>query len=594
MILKVYSELPTFKTVTFRPDFNVVLAERTQDASSRDTRNGLGKTTLVEILHFLLGANLSKNAVLKAEPLRHHAFMMDVQIGGQKYTVRRIPAHPRRVYVKGPVEAWPLQASWTRDIEGYYVLPVSTWKQVLGVLMFDLPSTEEEKKYFPSFRSLVSYFARRGVFAFTHPFQHHPQQPRWDVQIHNAYLLGLAWEYAAQLQETRDTERMLREIRKAEEGGLLGELLRWEPNLPRKLTPGFLEAERVRLEETIRELETTLKDFKVHPAYHGLETEANQLTERLHDLVKQKVITSRLLEQYRQSLHEEEDWGIEWVERVYQETGLWFPERVRRRLEEVKAFHHQVVENRRAYLVQEMERLERDLAALEEDIQTLDQRRSRLLRILDTHHALEEYQQLTARLTELQQQLERIKRILEVRRHIQEEKRRLQRRRSEILLKMERDLNERRPWLEEAMRLFHKNSEFLYREPGYLSVDVDEGGYRFSIAISRAQSQGISRMKVFCYDLTLAQLWSRKERRPGFLVHDSPVFDGVDERQVARALRRALDVSRQFGFQYICTLNSDMVPYDEFDEDTREAFEDAIVIRLTDATPEGGLLGMRF
>ena len=594
MILKVYSELPSFRTVTFRPGFNVVLAERTQEASPRDTRNGLGKTTLIEIIHFLLGANLSRDAVLRSEPLRNYAFMMDVQIGGQKYTVRRTPAHPRRVYVKGPVEFWPLQASWTQDIEGYYSLPVSIWKRLLGVLMFDLPLSEEESKYSPSFRSLISYFIRRGIFAFTHPFQHHPQQPRWDVQIHNAYLLGLAWEYAAQLQETRDRERMLREIQKAEEGGLLSELLRWDPHLPPKPTPGFLEAERIRLEETIRELEATLKDFKVHPAYHRLEEEVNRLTERLHDLVKQRVITSRLLEQYQQSLHEEEDWGIEWVERIYQEAGFWFPERVHRRLEEVKAFHHQVVENRRVYLMQEMERLKRNLASLEEEIQALDQRRSQLLQILDTHHALEEYQQLTARLTELQQQLERIVRILEVRRHILEEKRRLQQQRNDILLKMEQDLNERRPWLEEAMRLFHKNSEFLYREPGYLSVDVDEGGYRFSIEIPRAQSQGISRMKVFCYDVTLAQLWSKKPHRPGLLVHDSPIFEGVDERQVARALERAWQVSQEFGFQYICTLNSDMIPYNEFDENMRKIFESSIVIRLTDATPEGGLLGIRF
>lgn len=101
-------------------------------------------------------------------------------------------------------------------------------------------------------------------------------------------------------------------------------------------------------------------------------------------------------------------------------------------------------------------------------------------------------------------------------------------------------------------------------------------------------------MKVFCYDLMLMELGADKDRYPDFLIHDSTIFDGVDERQIARALMLAKLKSTDLGFQYICMMNSDMVPREEFDEEFQNIFNDSIVLRLDDETDNGGLLGIRF
>ena len=99
-------------------------------------------------------------------------------------------------------------------------------------------------------------------------------------------------------------------------------------------------------------------------------------------------------------------------------------------------------------------------------------------------------------------------------------------------------------------------------------------------------------MKIFCYALMLAQLWSERDPSPRLLIHDSTIFDGVDERQVALALQLADRESRRWGFQYICTFNSDMIPQSEFSSDFD--FDSCVRLKLTDATDEGGLLGIRF
>lgn len=138
----------------------------------------------------------------------------------------------------------------------------------------------------------------------------------------------------------------------------------------------------------------------------------------------------------------------------------------------------------------------------------------------------------------------------------------------------------------------HANSETLYEAPGRLIIDIGPTGYGFQVAIERSSSQGIEQMKVFCYDLMLAQIWSAKATNPGFLVHDSTIFDGVDERQIARALELAAKEAGRHQFQYICCLNSDAIPWKELEDgfDLRPYQR----IELTDAYEDGGLLGIRF
>ena len=102
-------------------------------------------------------------------------------------------------------------------------------------------------------------------------------------------------------------------------------------------------------------------------------------------------------------------------------------------------------------------------------------------------------------------------------------------------------------------------------------------------------------MKTFSYDLMLAQLIQEDEERPDFLIHDSPIFDGVDERQLARAMELARKESENKNFQYICAINSDLVPYDELSDEFKKKFDKEFVrLELTDATEDGGLLGIRF
>jgi uncharacterized protein YydD (DUF2326 family) len=91
-----------------------------------------------------------------------------------------------------------------------------------------------------------------------------------------------------------------------------------------------------------------------------------------------------------------------------------------------------------------------------------------------------------------------------------------------------------------------------------------------------------------CLDLALLQLTRKRFGGPGFLIHDSHLFDGVDARQIARALLLGSQATAAGSLQYIVTMNSDI-----FDSlPLPDAIDrNAVVLktRLSDETETGGL-----
>ena len=99
----VRSNMPSFKAVEFQPGFNVVLADRTKESTRRDSRNGLGKTTLIEIIHFCCGAQTRRNQGLMVPSLKGWSFTLEMRIGDRELVVTRSTDEPRWISLDGDV-----------------------------------------------------------------------------------------------------------------------------------------------------------------------------------------------------------------------------------------------------------------------------------------------------------------------------------------------------------------------------------------------------------------------------------------------------------------------------------------------------------
>ncbi|MFA6545705.1 MAG: ABC-three component system protein [Limisphaerales bacterium] len=588
MIRSLRANKATFRTVKFEPGFNVVLADKTDKSSQKDSRNGAGKSLLVEIIHFCLGGKAGTS--LKKKELHDWRFTLDLRLGGKDVSVTRGLDHPNKVEIEGDISFAPTDLLLPIR-GGSFQMKSTEWARCLGEVAFGLPAEEGPQPFTPRFRSLFPFFARSGRDAFSSAFRHHRQTKVGEQQISNAFLLGLGWDYARQWQLLREKSNLLKVYKQASEAGVAqlvsGSL-------------GELEAERVRLEQAGKRTEENLRAFKVHPEYERIEEQASALTLQIHGIANQNVTDGRLLEHYRRSIAEETgpadaDRATKTLEEAYGEAGVVLPDLVKKRLEDVKQFHHALVRGRREFLSAEAERLEREVTKRKQEVVELDGRRAAFMQVLETHGALAEYNRLQALRQDAQNKL------AEVGRRIKQLKE-LEQGRSQIKIELEtlrqttqQDLEDRSSAKEKAISSFNANSEALYDAPGNLIIEVRKNGYHFDVEIQRTGATGIENMKVFCYDLTLTQLWTERPNHPGMLLHDSPMFDGVDERQKAAAWARAKAESERLGFQYICMVNTDDIPDKPIMDGFGLDIHDPKFVRaaLTDQ-PDGCLLGVRF
>jgi uncharacterized protein YydD (DUF2326 family) len=581
MIHEVTSSLPTFRTVLFKPGFNIILADKTRASTKDDSRNGVGKSTLVEIIQFCLGADVQKGDTLAHESLKGVSFDLVFDLRGERVRVSRNTAARAHVMIAAKsFDNWPYKPTEASD---GYRLKTSEWNAVLGARLFNAP-TDSTRKYKPTFRSLISYFARRGKEAFNEAFYHHRIQQPWDVQVNNAFLLGLDWEDASDWQVLKDQKKLLDTLKRAAQSGLMNDVLG---------SVGELEAERITVEERVRAVAKELKSFKVHTQYRELETRADAITREYQQLSNANVLDRRLLEQYRQSIATEKAPDNEKVASLYASAGVALPNLVTKRLAEVESFHSSLLTNRRQFLGSEIDRLETRISDRDIQIARLREERDNILSVLKSHGALDEFlrmQEVHARdlavLKDLEARLDNLRRFERGKSTLKIELERLQQRSRE-------DYDRRKDERAKAVQTFGQYSRALYKdEGGHLVIDINDSGFAFAIEKMRTRSTGIISMKIFCYDLTLASIHSDDAAKPGFLIHDSQLFADVDGRQVATALLLARGEAQAKGFQYICMFNSDKLPTSElspeFDIDALTA------IRLTDKDAAGSLLGMRF
>src|SRR5450631_2278319 len=411
MIRRFGSDLESFKTLTFRPGLNVLLADKSAGATDRQSRNGAGKTSFIELVHFLFGADVRKESIFRSDILSPWTFDLAVDIGGEAISAARSGAKPSRIVINGPVEAWPIPPQFD-ERAGHFELSNENWKANLGALWFGLPvsSGDEADRFQPSFRSLFSYFARRQLSGgFQQPMQHSTMQQTWDQQVSICYLLGLDWTIPGKFQELRSQEKVAQELRKAARSGDLGRFFGKAADLRTRLTIAEARAQRLREQ---------LNNFEVVPEYKELEREANEITREIDALNVENVIDGDLLQQLRASLNEEDAPDLGDVTKLYAEASVLLPDMVRRRFDEVERFHLTIIENRRAHLSAEITSAEARVAERDQRAAERDRRRRQIMTILRSGGALEHYTSLReeagrteAEVESLRQRLETAERI---------------------------------------------------------------------------------------------------------------------------------------------------------------------------------------
>ena len=185
-LLELSANKSTFRTVTFnKTGLSLVIAEQRSRKAS-ETYNGVGKTLLLELLHYCLG---SRKIPAFEQHLKGWVFVLTIEIAGVEHTVSRKADEPKAISLDGE------EISLNKLREFLENAALETASRIPRL----------------SFRSVLPRFIRSGKSAYTdfrYASEGESKQP-YEAMLRSAFLLGLDIAPAQKKYEGRTREESL-------------------------------------------------------------------------------------------------------------------------------------------------------------------------------------------------------------------------------------------------------------------------------------------------------------------------------------------------------------------------------------------------
>ena len=208
MLRQLSSSDARFKSIAFKPGRNILIADKTDQSSGTDSRNGAGKSSIIEILHFLLGMRTLSGSVLQNSALQPHRFTLRLDWPGVRDGVTASRSLNKRSRIA--LEPNLTGGAALAQIAGDATVP--EWVGVIGRDLFGFPDEHSGI----SARTLLGLYIRRvSQHGMDDPVKTFPTQSIADATTNVAYLLGLDWRLAAGYQQLagRESEPLLEAAR---------------------------------------------------------------------------------------------------------------------------------------------------------------------------------------------------------------------------------------------------------------------------------------------------------------------------------------------------------------------------------------------
>lgn len=562
-LIRLSANHDTFKTVQFNASgLTLIVGSKTKGG---ETYNGVGKSLIIALVHFCLGAN--KNDEFGSK-IPQWEFTLEFELAGQRHSISRNTSN---------------QGVFLLDNQQMNQTEFNNWMEER---LFFIP--EGVKKL--TFRSLLPKFMRRGSKEYVDP-RDTSDKSEYDMLIRNAFLLGLDVNLIAKKAIIRDEIVRIQKLR----DNFKNDTLLKDFYSGGKDTEIHLN----HLEHQIRELEQDKDKFSVAENYHELQKAADQAATEIDNNKNTLFLIGHAIENINKSLKEQPDLPLERLHSLYNElTNAFKPESLKR-LDELAGFHKRLLENRIARLSQEKLRLLDQQKSIEATLKKKQSALDKQLLVLGQARALDQYTAIVNHIAALSGQAEKLRDYQKIEREYSNKEAVLQGQLSEEVIKTNNYLEETRELRDRHTGIFKELVNRFY--PGKIagiSIHNNDGDnkkrFDFEVHVENDSSDGINEVRIFCYDMTLLTL--RQGHKIDFIFHDSRLFANMDVRQRAMLFRIAHECADRLGIQYIATLNPDFISgmETEFsDKELQSIIKDNIVLELKDDSYAGKLLGIQ-
>ncbi len=555
----------SFKTIIFNKSgasFILAKQDNPEQFDNNKTYNGVGKSLLVALCDFCLGASKSNKITISLQKtLPNWFFTLNIEIKNQSYQIIRYTHTPSLILLNNDE------------------LALTEFYKKISELCFDIPNDIQ----YISYRSLLPFFLRPSKKSYLNYDEPVKVGTPYQKQLYNAFLLGLDIKLSqkkSQLKKKLDNTRKLHKN------------IKDDPIL-RQFFEGFKDSALALadLNAKINQLEGDLKKFEVADDYYQYKQEADKIKNKIDNIQNQLKLKDINIENINKSLKITPDINRKDIQKVYDESKFVFQLSVEKQLEELEIFYSDLTLNRTKRLKNQKQIIINEIKQMKQQFNGLKVQLNDHLKYLNAHQALDVFTKMSGHLADLQQQREKLQSYEKLQQDYEHEKTSIKK---DILFQTEKTteyLEQAKPNINQIMEYFRVLAIQFYPQTlsGITVYNNDKNNqirYNIEAKIQSDSSDGINSVKLFCYDLTL--LMKGSHHSMDFIFHDSRLFSDIDESHCNELFKIVKD--RFKDKQYIASINQNQL--NALSLESQKFVKDNTVQELTDNSDSGKLLGL--
>lgn len=566
-LIKLSSNKPSFHTINFKTGFNLVVGsqQHPEITDIKKTRNGVGKSLMVSLIHFCLASSSIKDFEVK---LPGWVFNLEFMVDDERFVSSRSTKDQKIITVNDEN------------------MNLDEFRKRFGQRIFGL---NDQIKYV-TFRSLLARFIRPKKSSYINFYSPIAEETEYSRLINTAYLLGISIEL---IQNKMMLKTDLDKIRKLKDSIENDDILKEYFTGGQDVSIGIID-----LNEKIEALSEKIISFQIAENYQQIQYEADNISYDLKKLENALYSIRQSIDNISKSLEIKPDVELERVMIAYQEANIIIPDQVVNDIKKVLEFQSQLISSRNDRLKLEYNQMQEEL----KKITTIRKEKEKALddhmRFLGSYGALDHYMLLRDQLESFKRQLLKLQEYEKIIDEYENKQLKVKIDMAKQNIETNEYLVSIRSHLDKIITTFRSLSkEFYSDKPGGIEIksNENENQLRFDIKarIQDDSADGINEVKLFCYDLTLLLLSLRHKMR--LLIHDSRLYSDMDERQRVTLFRLANKYCSENGLQYIASANTDLLDpikqyYTESEYD--EIIDKNIILTLTDESEKTKLLGI--
>lgn len=571
---------------------NVVLGEVKHPKDQKKDSHNLGKTTLLQLIDFLMLKGWSQESFLFRHRDRFAKFVFYLEIAlnsGGYATIRRSVDAPTRIALVRHQDPNADFEGAADDMWDHPDLPIDEAVKLLDAWL-DLRALQPY-----DYRKAITYFLRsQGDWSDELQLQKFQSGRDLYWKPFVAHLFGFNQDPIVRKYELDDLIAKLKE-KQAEQQA---EVQFNEEDLPK------LTAELGVLHQHVEDLEAQLDAFRFDDEERRIMRELVETIEDEIASLNQQIYDARYdIGQIDSSLSHKDKFDLNDVQSIFDEAQLHFPTQLKKQYGDLVEFKKKVTQERNTALRKRRKELESQLLSAEGRKTELDGQRVERLKILRSTDTFEKFKALQkdvtqqkAQLVYLREQHKKLEAVAETARQV----RNGERDRGRVVDEIKAMLAKPTVIYERFARIFNDYCQKVLNHEGMFFFHINSNNnldYKISLGlagqkgVASSQGEGTSYKKLICalFDLALLQVY---EDIPFFhFVYHDGMFEALDDRKKLAFLEVVRHQVSHRKLQYIMTVIGSDLPRDAKGKVVAFA-GDEIVLRLDDSGQTGRLFKM--